>query len=152
MLLLECILVNFCQHSENRRSKLWELCNWKFCSMMHFWRARAIFHNGQCKFSVSVDTRKIRDPNFFWGGEAAIGSYDLERWTKHDMSNYIDWWKGLSICTSCTSPISLQAQSAWKNSPCDPMQWTSGDCWFSNSHFSQSIPFFRQFRLAIFGK
>ena len=40
-------------------------------SNLENWRARAIspvFHNGQCKISISVDTQKTGVPNFGWGG------------------------------------------------------------------------------------
>ena len=45
--------------------------NWKFCSSTHFWGAMAIFPifcNGRHQFSISADTRKTGDPNF-WGGQ-----------------------------------------------------------------------------------
>ena len=41
--------------------------NWKFCSRMRFWGAKAnfsIFHHGQHQFCVLINTQKTGDPNF----------------------------------------------------------------------------------------
>ena len=51
--------------------------NWKFCSRTCFWGATAIFpifRNGRHQFCISVDTRKIGDPNF---RGSVIGSFAL---------------------------------------------------------------------------
>ena len=72
------LIFHFHQHSENWGPKLWGVGNLIFFSTIDINKMAAIFqlfHNGWHWYSVSINTRKTRDPNF--GGEEVIWNFSI---------------------------------------------------------------------------
>ena len=102
-----------------------------FCSRMHFWGIRAIFpifHNGRHQFSISVYTRKTRDPIFrgvsnwefcsrmhLWGIRAIFLIFHNGR---HQFSISVNTWKA-------RDPVRVE-EACWTWNPGPVVQYSLG--------------------------
>ena len=97
------LIFHFHQHLENRRPKLWGVCNLEFFCTIDINKMVAIFqffHNCWCWYSVSIDTWNTGHPNF---GEVG----NLEFFCTIDIKEMADIFRIFFIIADATIPFPL---------------------------------------------